>query len=72
MEFEQRLTETAGDYCYGDSVTLADICLLPQVYNAERFKVPLDNYPTLVAVHDRLQELNAVQQARPENQPDAQ
>lgn len=70
--FEQRLTETAGDYCYGDSVTLADICLLPQVYNAERFKVPLDNYPTLTAVHDRLQELNAVQQARPENQPDAE
>ena len=70
--FEQRLTETAGDYCYGDSVTLADICLLPQVYNAERFKVPLYNYPTLVAVHDRLQQLTAVQQARPENQPDAQ
>ncbi|KTG24263.1 maleylacetoacetate isomerase [Idiomarina sp. WRN-38] len=70
--FEQRLTETAGDYSYGDSVTLADICLLPQVYNAERFKVSLDNYPTLVAVHDRLQQLTAVQQARPENQPDAQ
>ncbi|WP_404403038.1 maleylacetoacetate isomerase [Idiomarina seosinensis] len=70
--FEQRLTETAGDYCYGDSVTLADICLLPQVYNAQRFKVPLDNYPTLTAVHERLQHLNPVQQARPENQPDAQ
>ena len=70
--FEQRLTETAGDYCYGDSVTLADICLLPQVYNAHRFDVALDNYPTLTAVNDRLQQLEAVQQARPENQPDAQ
>lgn len=70
--FEQRLTETAGEYCYGDSVTLADICLLPQVYNAQRFKVPLDDYPTLTAVNDRLQQLQAVQQARPENQPDAQ
>ncbi|MGM0481437.1 MAG: maleylacetoacetate isomerase [Pseudomonadota bacterium] len=70
--FEQRLTETAGDYCYGDSVTLADVCLLPQVYNAQRFKVALDDYPTLVAVNERLQQLDAVQQARPENQPDAQ
>ncbi|RUO78126.1 maleylacetoacetate isomerase [Idiomarina seosinensis] len=70
--FEQRLTETAGEYCYGDSVTLADVCLLPQVYNAQRFKVALDAYPTLMAVHDRLQRLTAVQQARPENQPDAQ
>lgn len=70
--FEQRLNETAGDYCYGDSVTLADICLLPQVYNAQRFNVALDDYPTLQAVNDRLQQLDAVQQARPENQPDAQ
>ncbi|MGM0525550.1 MAG: maleylacetoacetate isomerase [Pseudomonadota bacterium] len=70
--FEQRLTETAGEYCYGDSVTLADVCLLPQVYNAQRFNVALDAYPTLMAVHDRLQQLTAVQQARPENQPDAQ
>lgn len=70
--FEQRLTETAGDYCYGDSVTLADVCLLPQVYNAQRFNVPLDGYPTLMAVNERLQALPEVQQARPENQPDAQ
>lgn len=70
--FEQRLTETAGVYCYGDSVTLADICLLPQVYNAQRFDVDLSAYPTLTAINDRLQQLPAVQQARPENQPDAQ
>lgn len=70
--FEQRLTESAGDYCYGNSVTLADICLIPQVYNAQRFNLDLSSYPTLMAVHERLQALDAVQQARPENQADAQ
>jgi maleylacetoacetate isomerase/maleylpyruvate isomerase len=70
--FEQRLTEYAGDYCYGNSVTLADICLIPQVYNAQRFNLDLLSYPTLMAVHERLQALDAVQQARPENQADAQ
>lgn len=70
--FEQRLTEYAGDYCYGNSVTLADICLIPQVYNAQRFNLDLTAYPILMAVHDRLQMLDAVQQARPENQADAQ
>jgi maleylacetoacetate isomerase/maleylpyruvate isomerase len=70
--FEQRLTEYAGDYCYGNSVTLADICLIPQVYNAQRFNLDLTAYPTLMAVHERLQALDAVQQARPENQADAQ
>ena len=70
--FEQRLTDYAGDYGYGNSVTLADICLIPQVYNAQRFNLDLTAYPTLMAVHERLQALDAVQQARPENQADAQ
>lgn len=70
--FEQRLTEYAGDYCYGNSVTLADICLIPQVYNAQRFNLDLSSYPTLMAVHERLQALDSVQKARPENQVDAQ
>jgi|TARA_B100001059_G_scaffold236747_2_gene289701 maleylacetoacetate isomerase/maleylpyruvate isomerase len=70
--FEQRLADYAGDYCFGNSVTLADICLLPQVYNAVRFNVPLDDYPNLLRVHSNLIKLDAVQQALPENQPDAQ
>ena len=70
--FEQRLADYAGDYCFGNSVTLADICLLPQVYNAQRFNVPLEDYPNLQRVHSNLLKLDAVQQALPENQPDAQ
>ncbi|HEY0311916.1 MAG TPA: maleylacetoacetate isomerase [Allosphingosinicella sp.] len=38
----------AGRYLYGDTPTLADLCLVPQIYNARRFAVPLDDYPTLV------------------------
>jgi glutathione S-transferase len=53
-------------------VTLADICLVPQVYNARRFKVPLDRFPGIVAVDAALRELAAFDAARPELQPDAE
>ncbi|WP_341501490.1 maleylacetoacetate isomerase [Gallaecimonas sp. GXIMD4217] len=69
--FEKRLQETAGEYCFGNSITLADLCLVPQVYNAERFKVDLSPYPTLVAVYERLMLVEAISQAAPEAQPDA-
>lgn len=61
-----------GPYCFGSQVTLADICLVPQVYNARRFKVTLDNYPKIVAVDAALQKLEAFEKATPEKQPDAE
>lgn len=60
-----------GPYCVGEQVTLADICLVPQVANARRFKVPLDAYPKIVAVDAACAKLAAFEKARPENQPDA-
>ena len=57
---------------FGSQVTVADICLVPQVYNARRFKVPLDRFPKIVAVDAALQALPAFDAARPENQPDAE
>ena len=54
----------------GLDVTLADALLVPQMYNARRFKVPLDEYPRLVAVTDACNELPAFQDAAPESQPD--
>ncbi len=60
-----------GPYVMGDSVTLADAFLAPQVYNARRFKVSLDDFPKLVAIVDRANELTAFQDALPENQSDA-
>jgi maleylpyruvate isomerase len=61
-----------GPYCFGGNVTLADIYLVPQVYNARRLKVPLDKFPKLVAADAELLKLPAFDQARPENQPDAE
>jgi maleylacetoacetate isomerase len=63
---------SAGPYAYGADVTLADICLVPQVANARRLKVPLDAYPKIVAVDAACARLPAFEQARPENQPDAE
>jgi maleylacetoacetate isomerase len=61
-----------GPYAYGAEVTLADICLVPQVANARRLKVPLDPYPKIIAVDAACAKLAAFEQARPENQPDAE
>ncbi|RUO36413.1 maleylacetoacetate isomerase [Aliidiomarina sanyensis] len=69
--FEKRLETTAGRYCVGDTVTLADVCLMPQVYNAERFAVDMTPYPRIRAVVAQLRELPAFIQASPELQPDA-
>lgn len=70
--FEQRLAQCSGRYCVGEQVSLADICLVPQVYNAKRFQVDLTPYPQLMAIYERLEQLEAFQKARPEAQPDAQ
>ena len=61
-----------GPYAFGARVTLADICLVPQVYNARRFKVALDAYPKIVAADAACGKLAAFDHARPENQPDAE
>ncbi|HEY6831355.1 MAG TPA: maleylacetoacetate isomerase [Pseudolabrys sp.] len=59
-------------YACGAHVTLADVCLVPQVFNARRLKVPLDKFPKIVAVEAACQKLPAFDKARPENQPDAE
>jgi maleylpyruvate isomerase len=61
-----------GPYSFGAEVTLADICLVPQVYNARRLKVPLDAFPKIVAIDAACLALPAFDKARPENQPDAE
>jgi len=61
-----------GPYAHGAQVTLADICLVPQVFNARRLKVPLDAFPKIMAVETACLKLPAFDKARPENQPDAE
>jgi maleylacetoacetate isomerase len=60
-----------GRYCFGDSVSLADVCLVPQVFNARRFGCDLTPYPTLVRIADGLGTDPAFARAAPEAQPDA-
>lgn len=69
--FEQRLVKTSGLYCYGDNVTVADLCLIPQIYNALRFKLDMSAYPMINKVADNCAKLPAFIEALPENQPDA-
>ena len=58
-------------HLYGGRLSLADICLVPQVYNAKRFGVDMSEFPTIEAIVARCLELAAFDAARPENQPDA-
>jgi maleylacetoacetate isomerase len=60
----------AGTFCHGDAPTLADICLVPQVFNAQRYKLDMAPYPTIQRVFANCMELPAFTRAAPENQPD--
>ena len=62
----------AGDFLCGDTPTIADVCLVPQMYNAERFDTDLSACPTLAAVTRRCREMDAFARAAPEQQPDAE
>jgi len=69
---EARFKIVAGIYSYGDEITLADVCLVPQVYNARRFKVDLTPYPNIERIDKSLNELQAFFNAAPEQQPDSE
>jgi maleylacetoacetate isomerase len=71
--FEAMLDEhpSTGTFCEGNTPTLADCCLVPQVYNARRFGVDLGPYPTLVRIEQACLALPAFHAAAPERQPDA-
>jgi maleylacetoacetate isomerase len=68
---ERMIAEGAGAYCHGDQISIADCCLLPQVYNARRFDCDLSGLDHIQRICTRLETLEAIRQAAPENQPDA-
>jgi glutathione S-transferase len=61
-----------GPYSCGSAVTVADIFLVPQVANARRLNVPLDDFPKIVAIDATCLKLEAFDRAQPQNQPDAE
>lgn len=60
-----------GKHLYGNAVSLADVCLVPQMYNARRFKVDVQGFPRLLAIDRHLSQLQPFAEAAPELQPDA-
>lgn len=71
--FERQLAALpAARFCHGDSPTLADCCLVPQIFNGQRFNTPLDGLPRTMAVFEVCMALPAFQQAQPSACPDAE
>lgn len=68
---EAKLAKCAGKYCVGDQLTIADAFLVPQVYNARRFKVDMTKFPTISRVTATLEALPAFKKAHPSAMPDA-
>ncbi|KAL1513687.1 hypothetical protein ABEB36_003064 [Hypothenemus hampei] len=67
---EKLLGASAGKYCVGDEITLADCCLIPQVFNARRFHVDLRPFPIILRIDRELERHPAFVAAHPSNQPD--
>lgn len=63
---------STGRYCHGDTPTLADCCLVPQVFNALRFEVDMTRFPTIARIHAACSELDAFSDAHPSKQPDTE
>ena len=71
LEQDARRATGDGRHMFGSSVTIADVCIVPQMYNARRFKCDVEPYPTLRAICAYLETLPAFAKAAPEVQPDA-
>lgn len=68
----ETLAQRHGEgFCFGDSPTIADCCLIPQLYNARRFDVDLSDFATLLAIDQRCAQIDAFARAAPAAQPDA-
>ncbi len=61
-----------GEYSSGKELSMADVCLIPQIYNATRFNFPMEEFPELMAINNNCLKLEYFQNAMPENQPDAE
>ena len=65
------LKSRAKSFCFGDKLSLADCFLIPQIYNAQRFKVDTKDFPVLDRINNHCLTLSAFEKAQPDNQPDA-
>jgi maleylacetoacetate isomerase len=71
-KFEADVARVAGSFCHGDSPSMADCCLVPQIFNAKRYQCDLAPYPVTMRVFDACMKLEAFERAQPSKQPDAE
>ena len=72
LESQLKQSSTRGAFCFGDTPTFADCCLIPQLFNAKRFGVDIKRFATLSAIEKNCQEMEAFRLAQPGLQPDAE
>ena len=72
LENQLQRSSTRGAFCFGDTPTVADCCLVPQLFSAKRFGVDIERFPTLQAIEKNCQEMEAFRLAQPGLQPDAE
>lgn len=70
QNLEQLLQDSNGQFCFGHEATIADCCLIPQVYNAKRFKIDLSAFPKIESIYHHCLSIPAFYNAAPEQQPD--
>jgi maleylacetoacetate isomerase len=71
-KLEAELTSSRGKFCHGDAPTMADCCLVPQIFNARRYQSDLAPYPNTMRVFETCMQLEAFDRAQPSKQPDAE
>ena len=71
-KLEADLSGSRGKFCHGDTPTMADCCLVPQIFNAKRYQSDLAPYPSTMRVFDACMKLEAFDRAQPSKQPDAE
>ena len=67
---EKLVSETSGKCCVGDDITIADLCLVPQVFNALRFGVEMKRFPIINRINEYLSTIDAFKRTHPSEQPD--
>jgi maleylacetoacetate isomerase len=71
-KLEAELVSSKGKFCHGDAPTMADCCLVPQIFNAKRYQSDLAPYPNTMRVFEACMQLEAFDRAQPSKQPDAE